>query len=471
MTTTDATVSAGIHPEQAGRIAMITLGCAKNLVDSEVMLGGLLREGYSITEDPRDADVVLVNTCSFIEAAKTESIETILKVARLKETGRLRGLFVTGCMAQRYADDLARELPEVDGIIGFAHYPRLAATIRRLLDSAPPNRIMVGDATVPFQPEWGRKRLTPRHTAFLRVAEGCDHQCTFCAIPGFRGRFRSKPWDDILDEAKRLADSGVREFNLIAEDTNQYGQDVRDGRNLSHLLEALAAVPGVDWIRILYAYPSYFGDDLIEAIAGIPEVCPYIDIPLQHIADPVLKRMRRPSEGMTVNLLEKLRARIPGLALRTTFISGFPGETDSDHRELLAFVESFRFERLGVFAYSTEDGTPAAGFDGMIPEQLRQDRADEIMAAQQEVAFQFAASLIGRTMPVLVDKLEDKAPVGRTPLDAPDVDPVVYLPAGQGVEPGDLVSVEITGSVHYDLEAILVGAETERLQQEFAADG
>ena len=348
---------------------------------------------------------------------------------------------MTGCLAQRYAGELAAELPEVDLVVGFQDYPKLAGELHGALGRQPGRaagekaRVMVGSATVPFRPEWDRHSLTPRHTAYLRVAEGCDHKCTFCAIPSFRGKFRSKPWEAVLDEARRLAAGGVRELNLIAEDTNQYGQDWAKGgegggRGLAELLHALAAIPGVEWIRILYAYPSYFTDELIEAIATIPQVVKYIDIPLQHISNTVLLAMNRPPRQHTEALLRKLRDRIPGLALRSTFICGFPGEREEDHRELVEFCKSFRFERLGAFAFSEEEGTPAGAYPDQLPREVREARRDEIVQTQQRVQERFAAKRVGATLAVLVDSYdaEEGVFVGRTQLEAPDdVDPCVFL--------------------------------------------
>ena len=360
---------------------------------------------------------------------------------------------------------------QVDLVMGFQEYPKLPSELHTALGAQPSRRggkdaaaatgtrVLVGSATVPFRPEWDRHALTPRHTAYLRVAEGCDHKCTFCAIPSFRGSFRSKPWDAVLDEARRLAASGVRELNLIAEDTNQYGQDVRDGRGLAQLLAALAAIPGIEWIRILYAYPSYFTDELIDAIATIPQVCKYIDIPLQHISNTTLLAMNRPPRQHTEALLRKLRDRIPGLALRSTFICGFPGEREEDHRELVDFCREFQFERLGAFTFSEEEGTPAGSYPEQLPAEVREARRDEIVSLQQRICERYAARRVGSVVRVLVDGIDEEGVfVGRTSLEAPDVDPCVFLHDAQlpGVAPlavGQMRTCKIDGSSMFDLTA------------------
>lgn len=375
------------------------------------MLGHLEQSGFDVTRDHEESDAIIVNTCAFVEDAKSESLDVILQAAELRAQREGKRVFVTGCMAQRYGADLSEQLPEVDGIVGFERYGELPATLRATLaqppdvDAAPAadlsgERVRVGQATVPFRPEGRRFRLTPPHTAYLRVAEGCDHACTFCAIPGFRGKFRSKAFDSVLSEARMLVAEGVVELNLIAEDTNQYGMDKcgpsssrariamlprhlhkpletqtiqqplrcrKGGPGLAELLADLAEIEGLRWIRILYAYPSYFSEELIDEIARNDKVCKYIDIPLQHMSNLTLLAMNRPPRAYTEGLLRKLRERIPGLVLRTTFIAGFPGETDAQHRELVDFCKSFRFDRMGAFAYSQEDGTAAFN----LPEQVR----------------------------------------------------------------------------------------------------
>lgn len=458
------------------KVSLVSLGCPKNLVDGEVLLGDLARAGFSITAEHEEADAILVNTCAFVEDAKAESLEAIVEAAGLNADGKRRQVVVTGCLAQRYGPTLASDLPEADLVMGFQAYGGLPAALAQRLgmpvsssssdagsnEPSSSSRVQVGDATVPFRPEWDRHRLTPRHTAYLRVAEGCNHACTFCAIPGFRGKFRSKAWGAVLEEAERLVASGVVELNLIAEDTNQYGQDRRDGRGLAQLLCELSALPGLRWLRILYAYPSYFDDELVAEIATNPKVCKYIDMPLQHINNLTLLAMNRPPQAHTKALLAKLRDNIPGLALRTTFITGFPGESDEAHRELVDFAREFRFERAGAFAYSEEDGTPAAELPEQVPQRVRQRRRDELVQVQQGISEAFAASLVGQEIDVLVDgENEDGWLFGRTQWDAPDVDPIVFLSeppasAAAGIAPlqvGQMRRCRVSGTSLFDLEA------------------
>ncbi|GBF99608.1 hypothetical protein Rsub_12072 [Raphidocelis subcapitata] len=503
-----ATASSGEQQQAAqqagaGKVAFVSLGCPKNVVDGEVMLGDLVRHGFSLTDDPEDADAIVLNTCSFVEDAKSESIEAIMEAAGLNEDGRRRRIVVTGCLAQRYGEALANDLPEADLVVGFQNYSQLGNSLRSsmgleplaldaaaaasssgvampaapaiddpaageetgmgLVPSAPVGaRVQVGSATVPFRPEWDRVRLTPRHTAYLRVAEGCNHACTFCAIPGFRGKFRSKPFAPLLDEARRLVAEGAVELNLIAEDTNQWGQDRRDGRNLAHLLRELSAIEGLRWIRLLYCYPSYFSDELIDEIATNSKVAKYIDMPLQHIDNLVLLAMNRPPRAHTETLLQKLRERIPDLALRTTFISGFPGETAEQHAELVSFVRGFKFERMGAFTFSEEDGTPAAELPEQVAPELRVRRRDELVSLQQRISEGFAQSLVGRTIEVLVDAVdEDGTFIARTQWDAPDVDPLVFLSEAEDaslprLEVGQMRRARIDGASIFDLEATVV---------------
>ncbi|KAL6762562.1 hypothetical protein V8C86DRAFT_2515999 [Haematococcus lacustris] len=508
------TIAAPPPPQTARpKVSLVALGCPKNTVDGEVLLGDLQRTGFDITTDHSDADAVLVNTCAFVEDAKAESLEAIMAAAALNADGKQRRIVVTGCLAQRYAEQLAADLPEANLVVGFERYGSLASSLRSHMGlpalpdqpasplpttSAQPSpsqpasptsldasssssgssgtsaatavstsgpgqqqggRVQVGSATVPFRPEWDRVRLTPRHSAYLRVAEGCNHACTFCAIPGFRGKFRSKPWDALLAEARHLVAGGAVELNLIAEDTNQYGMDKRDGRGLAHLLRELGQLEGLRWIRILYAYPSYFTQELVEEIASNPKVCKYIDMPLQHISNLVLLAMNRPPQDHTLALLGRLRDSIPHLALRTTFINGFPGETDEQHRELVNFCKTFKFERMGSFAYSEEDGTPAATYPTQTPAKVRERRRDELTSLQQRVGEQWAARLVGQEVDVLVDGYNDDGwLIGRTQWDAPDVDPIVFLsePSDPGVPPlevGQIRRCLVDSNSLFDLEA------------------
>jgi ribosomal protein S12 methylthiotransferase len=465
--------------KRRAKVSMVSLGCPKNTVDGEVMLGDLFANGFDVVDDHEDADAVIVNTCAFVEDAKNESVDAILAAAALSDDteangGKKKKIIVTGCLAQRYAEDLAAEMPEVDVIMGFDEYKNLSGALGSVLGvSTEPvdadgkrGRVRVGTASPPFRPEALRKRLTPEHYAYLRVAEGCDHKCTFCAIPGFRGKFRSKPWTPVVEEAKALAQTGAKELCLIAEDTNQWGMDLKasDGRGLAELLEALAAVDGVEMIRILYAYPSYFSEELINAIADIPQVAKYIDIPLQHITNLSLLRMNRPPRQHTEDLLYKLRDRIPGLALRTTFISGFPGETEREHEELMQFCREFKFERLGAFAYSEEDGTPASEYPDQVEQAVRDFRRDQLIEQQQRISEDFAESRVGNEVDVIIDGFnpEFDAWVGRTSLEAPDIDPIVFIQepkAGSGMaglEMGQMRRCKIVGTSLFDLEAHLI---------------
>ena len=426
-------------PPLGYNVALVALGCPKNLVDAEVMLGDLQRQGCRIVPEPADADVIIVNTCAFVEDAKAESIAAIVEAGQLKSDRSVaaRGLFVTGCLAQRYAEELSSELPEVDAIVGFESYSELPEQIMRTLGrsavsaaSSSPS-VLVGSPTVPFRPETDRWQLTAPHFAYVRVAEGCDHSCTFCAIPGFRGGFRSKPFDVVVAEAERLVENGVRELVLIAEDTNVYGSDWgdADSRRLSDLLKALSELPQLRWIRLLYCYPSYFSEELIDAIASIDKVVKYIDMPLQHLSPSVLKRMQRPGGHATRKLVEKLRDRIPGLVLRSTFISGFPGESEAEHRELVEIAAALRFERGGAFAYSQEDGTPAAEYEGQLDEQTKKARRDEISALFEAQSRAWAEAQVGQTLRVMVDAMDGLDAVARTEFDAPDIDARVLIPS------------------------------------------
>ena len=448
------------------RVALVALGCPKNTVDAEVMLGDLQRNGLKIVAEPEDADIVIVNTCAFVEDAKRESIAAIVDAARLKDDRAqpARGLFVTGCMAQRYAEELAEELPEVDAVVGFESYAEIPAKVREVLlaseegggDGAgsAAQSVLVGSASVPFRSEDDRWQLTPQHTAYLRVAEGCDHACTFCAIPGFRGEFRSKPYESTLAEATRLVENGVRELNLIAEDTNQFGSDwgSADPRRLPQLLRDIAALEGLQWIRLLYCYPSYFSDELVDEIATNDKVLKYIDIPLQHLSATVLQRMRRPGAAATETLLARLRAKVPGLVLRSTFICGFPGETEEEHRELVDGAARLGFERGGAFAYSAEEGTPAAEMEGQLDEEVKQQRKDEMVAGFQRRSELWAERMVGREVDVIVDRMEGGDAIARTQWDALDIDGGVRVPGAMAI-PGMLLRVRIVAADGMDLIA------------------
>ncbi len=424
------------------RVNLISLGCPKNLVDSENILGSVGSAGLAITPSADDADVIVINTCSFIDSAKQESIQTILEACEVKRTSaRPKKVVVTGCLAQRYGEDLRKEMPEVDAVIGLSQYGGIGGLLESLAlrsedeDGEGP-LYRVADPNTACNAEVGRLRLTPTHYAYLRISEGCDNPCTFCAIPSFRGRFRSKPLADIEAEARELAASGARELVLISQDTTSYGVDI-DGRFLlPQLLERLAGVEGVRWIRVLYVYPTAFSDEMIDAVARIPRVLPYVDLPIQHISDRMLRRMgRRMNEGDTRRLLGRMRERIPGLYLRTTFIVGFPGEGEADFQALQDFVKEFRFERLGVFTYSHEEDTPAYRMADDVPAALKAERRERLMLAQQEIAFAHNHRRVGEVCDVLVDARERGKLIARSHGEAPEIDPRIYLLAhGDGTQ-------------------------------------
>ena len=495
MPVNESAVSNGEDASREVRVTMVSLGCPKNLVDSEVMLGNLGSRGLVVTHDADDADIILVNTCGFIDSAKEESIQSILEACELKRKSRKpKKVVVTGCLGQRYGRELEKEIPELDAIVGLGEYGNLADTLLDLTrNESETIHYQVSDPTKSCNAEVGRFRLTPGHYAYIRMSEGCDNPCTFCAIPAIRGRFRSKPIPMILEEARELVASGAREIVLISQDTTSYGVDLDGKFHLHRLLEELARVEGVEWIRLLYAYPAYMTDEMIEAIASIPQVVKYVDMPLQHISDTVLRRMgRRMNETKTRALLRKMRERIPGLYLRTTFIVGFPGESEEEFETLRGFIEEFRFERLGVFPYSSEETTPAAGFAGQVGKKVIEKRLEELMLTQQRIAFSQNRERRGEVVDVLVDSLVDDCDhppaalaKGRSHGEAPEIDPCVFLTEPKGsasdpspgegsnrengfkeipllgrtsssrvVRPGEFVRARIVGSCEYDVIAV-----------------
>jgi ribosomal protein S12 methylthiotransferase len=439
----------------AQKISIVSLGCARNLVDTEVMAGVLGRADYEVVAEPQEADIVLVNTCSFIDAAKEESIDTILQMARLKEEGGLKTLVVAGCLPQRYADDLARELPEVDLFIGTGEVPEIAEILKS--HRAEKKRLYVGIPKYLYDHATPRRRATASHTAFVKVSEGCDHKCAFCIIPQLRGPHRSRPIDSIVAEAAALARDGVKEINLIAQDLSAYGRERRDGTTLYGLLRELDSLAGIEWIRLLYAYPNYLDDALLDLIRESKTICKYIDIPFQHASRSVLTRMRRGKSGSAVGeAAAKLRAAIPGLTLRTSLIVGFPGENDDDFRELLDFVEATEFDRLGVFKYSVEDGTAAALMQNQLSEDVKERRWQEVMELQAGISRKKNEALIGTVQRVIVENLDsgDGMLAGRTQAHAPEVDGAVFIGRGEAggqIALGDFVEVKITQALDYDL--------------------
>jgi ribosomal protein S12 methylthiotransferase len=443
-----------------GRYAFITLGCPKNLVDSERMLGLLRLEGYELVDDPRGADFAVVNTCGFIEAARQESLAAIDEMLELKRRGQLRGVIVSGCLAERQREALLEARPEIDQLIGVFGRDEVTKAADRLLGGLNEQRQVFHPAPIHPLADTGRMRITPRHFAYLKISEGCDRLCTFCAIPKMRGKHHSKPIEEVVAEARELAADGVRELVVVAQDTTYYGMDL-DGRpRLADLLRKLEQIDGVDWIRLMYLYPMNVTDELVDLVASSERIVSYLDVPLQHASDAMLRRMqRRVGRRETDELLARLREQIPGLVLRTTMITGFPGETDDDFDELVEFVRGQRFERLGVFTYSLEPDTPAARLPDHVPEEVKQERRDRLMAEQQEIAFAWNDAQIGRRLEVLVDAAvpeENNAWVGRSYADAPDVDGVVYV-TGEGLAAGSIVPCEVVARSEYDLVAVAVG--------------
>ncbi len=433
------------------KVNVVTLGCEKNLVDSEIMSGLVHARGYTLVDKPEDATVVIVNTCGFIDAAKEESVNTILNLAELKDTARLKALIVSGCLTQRYKQELMKEMPEIDGIVGTGDFHRINDIIDEALGGTKP--IYVGNPVFNYEEALPRLLSTPRHTAYVKIAEGCDNACTFCSIPIMRGKFRSRSIESILAEVKQLAAQGVKEISLIAQDSTNYGTDLYEGFKLPDLMNRVSEVDGIEWVRLHYAYPGFFTDELIETIASNPKICKYIDMPLQHSEDAILKRMRRPGRQRDVReLISRIRARIPDVALRTSMIVGFPGETEEEFEKLCDFVREMKFDRLGVFAYSQEEDTPANRLPDQLSDEVKQHRAHTLMEVQREVAQDNSAKYVGRTLDVLVERYDGRSDVyiGRSQYDAPEVDGEVYV-SGIRTELGEIRKVRITHAYEYDL--------------------
>ncbi len=434
------------------KILFISLGCDKNLVDSEVMLKELSREGYSFTDDELEADVIVVNTCCFINDAKEESINTILEMAELKKSGQIKALIVTGCLAQRYQDEIQKEIPEVDAIVGTTAILSIAQAIKDALKGEPENHMDALDKA----PVGGRERIvtTGGYYAYLKIAEGCDKHCTYCIIPKVRGNYRSIPAEDLIKEARALVSGGVRELILVAQETTLYGRDLYGKKYLPQLLRDLCKIEELEWIRILYCYPEEITDELIQVMKEEKKICHYLDVPVQSGSDAVLRRMgRRTDAGQIKNIIGRLRREIPDICIRTTLISGFPGETEANHEETMDFVNELSFDRLGVFTYSAEEDTPAAQMPDQIPEEIKERRRDEIMELQQEIAFDAARGMIGRKVKAMIEgKVSDEdAYVARTYKDAPGVDGYLFINTDRTFMSGDFVDVRITGSNEYDL--------------------
>ena len=433
-------------------ILFISLGCDKNLVDTENMLGLLVSRGHRIVDDEADADVVVINTCCFIHDAKEESIQNILEIAELKKETKIKALIVTGCLAQRYQQEIIDEIPEVDAVLGTTSYDQILDAVDEALAGSSSIRMTDIDA-LPL-PDIKRLVTTGGHFAYLKIAEGCDKHCTYCIIPKVRGNFRSVPLERLVKEARELADQGVKELILVAQETTLYGKDLYGVKSLPRLLKALCKISGIMWIRILYCYPEEITDELIRVIKEEPKVCHYLDLPIQHTSNDILRRMgRRTSKEQLIKTIAELRREIPDIALRTTLITGFPGETREQHEELMAFVDEMEFDRLGVFTYSPEEDTPAAVMDDQIDEAVKADRQAEIMELQQDIAFDLAEAMVGREVLVMIEgKVADEdVYVGRTYKDAPNVDGLIFVNTTAELMSGDFVRVRITGALEYDL--------------------
>lgn len=434
------------------KILFISLGCDKNLVDTEVMLGMLASRGYEMTNEEQEADIIVINTCCFIHDAKEESIQNILEMAEYKKSGSAKALIVTGCMAERYRQEILDEIPEVDEILGTTAYDRILDAVDAAL--AGQHEVMTADLDALPLPETKRLVTTGGHFAYLKIAEGCDKHCTYCIIPKIRGNFRSVPMERLLKEAQDLAEQGVKELILVAQETTLYGKDLYGEKSLPKLLRELCKISGIRWIRILYCYPEEITDELIQVMKEEPKICHYLDLPIQHANDTILKRMgRRTSKQELIDIVQKLRKEIPDICLRTTLITGFPGETQEQHEEVMEFIDTLEFDRLGAFTYSPEEDTPAATFEDQIDEEVKEDRQADIMELQQEIAFDKAEDMIGREVLVMIEgKVADEnAYVGRTYRDAPNVDGLIFINTDVELISGDFAKVKVTGALDYDL--------------------
>ena len=451
--------------KRRGTFSLVSLGCPKNLVDSERMLGLLRDDGWQYVPEPEGSDLVIINTCAFIDSSRAESYGVIDEMIGLKSAGGTRGVIVAGCLAERQKETLLDERPGIDAVIGVFSRDEVARAAGRLIGMLGEQRSVFRPAPATALDDGNRMRVTPRHMAYVKISEGCDRTCTFCAIPRMRGKHATKPLQQVVAEVTELAKDGLKELVIVAQDTTYYGLDLYGEPRLVELLEMLEQIDGIKWIRLMYLYPMYFSDRLIDTIAGSSRILPYLDMPLQHASDPVLKRMqRRVARGPTEELLAKLRDRIPDVVLRTTMITGFPGETSEQFSEMVEFVKRWRFERLGVFPYSLESDTPAARLDGHLPDEVKNARRDELMAVQQEIAHAFTRAQVGRTLDCIVDShsgQRDDVWIGRTRADAPDIDCVVYITAPETTPQtpmaGQIIPVEMVAAVGYDLAGVMVG--------------
>ena len=444
------------------KVLFISLGCDKNLVDSEFMLGKLTKHKFTVTDDEQEADIIVVNTCCFIHDAKEESIQSILDMAQYRTSGSCKALIVCGCLAERYRDEILKEIPEVDAVLGTNSTEQICDAIENVL---------LGNKYEAYEPLTGieiheakRSVSTGGHYAHLKIAEGCSKHCTYCIIPSIRGDFRSVPMEEILSQARDLAEAGVKELILVAQETTLYGIDLYGKKSLHILLNELNKIPGIYWIRLMYCYPEEIYDELIETIRDEKKICHYLDIPIQHASDRILKRMgRRTSKQELIDIIGKLRKEIPDIVLRTTLITGFPGETEEDHEELKEFVDEMEFDRLGVFTYSPEENTPAAEMADQVPEEVKEERRDELMELQQEISYDRGQDRIGQELLVMIEgKVADEsAYIGRTYGDAPKVDGYIFVQTGELLMTGDFAKVRVTGALEYDLIGVLSDEYTE----------
>ena len=444
------------------KLLFVSLGCDKNLVDTEFMLGMLRDDGIEITNDETEADIIIVNTCCFINDAKEESVNTILEMAEYKKTGSCKVLVVTGCMAQRYKNEIIEEVPEVDAVLGTTSYGDILKAIREAMEG----KHFQEFKDIDYLPEKLGKRVltTGGHFGYLKIAEGCDKHCTYCIIPKLRGKFRSVPMERLIAQAEDMAEQGVKELILVAQETTVYGKDLYGKKSLHILLKKLCEIKGIRWIRVLYCYPEEIYDELIETIRDEKKICHYLDIPIQHASDRILKRMgRRTSKQELIDIVGKLRKEIPDIVLRTTLITGFPGETEEDHEELKEFVDEMEFDRLGVFTYSPEENTPAAEMADQVPEEVKEERRDELMELQQEISYDKGQDRIGQELLVMIEgKVADEsAYIGRTYGDAPKVDGYIFVQTGELLMTGDFAKVRVTGALEYDLIGVLSDEYTE----------
>jgi ribosomal protein S12 methylthiotransferase len=442
-------------------ISIISLGCSKNLIDSELMMGILSKNKFNLTEKAETADIIIVNTCGFIDSAKEESIDTILEVAQFKKTGNCKVLIVAGCLGERYKNELLNELPEVDGVVGTGNIYEIVDIIN---DSFKGHRtIRTGSIDIEYNENFSRIISTPKHTAYIKIAEGCDNYCTYCIIPKLRGKYRSRYLDSIIEEAKFLSDNGTKEIILIAQDTSKYGIDIYGKYMLPKLLDELNKIDGLEWIRLLYLYPETFTDELISSIKNNEKVVKYVDIPIQHINDRILKRMnRKTTKNMITGLVHKLRNEIPNIIIRTTIIVGFPGETDEEFNELCSYIEEMKFNRLGVFTYSKEEDTPAALLDNQITEHVKENRQKIIMEKQKIISYTENKQKIGSNYKILVEeKVNDNSYIGRTYMDSPEIDGAVYIDSKESLKIGTFYNVKITDCLEYDLMGEIINEFSE----------